>query len=155
MNIQVNNLPAARIVMLRHTGSYDGIGDVFDKLWTWVSSHNVPVQRTIGIYWDNPDEVPTEKLRSAACVEIPDSYQITDSGGLSLILDQLAPGDYATTRYVGPYENLGPVWGELTSYVEQTLRRAISENPAFEVYVNDPSDTPPSQLITDLFMPLA
>lgn len=91
MNAQVIHLDPVRIVMLRHTGSYDGIGPVFEQLWGWVESHNVPVQRTIGIYWDNPDEVPVNKLRSAACVEIPSDYQVTDSGGLSLILDQLAP----------------------------------------------------------------
>ena len=154
MNAQIIHCEPVRIVMLRHTGSYDDIGPVFDQLWTWVSSHNVPVQRTIGIYWDNPDEVPVAKLRSAACVEIPADYQVTDSGGLSLILDQIAAGDYATTRFVGPYEQLAPVWTNLITYCEQTMSRKVSENPAYEVYVNDASDTPSSQLITELFMPL-
>jgi AraC family transcriptional regulator len=154
MNAQVIHLDPVRIVMLRHTGSYDGIGPVFDKLWGWVESNSVPVLRTIGIYWDNPDEVPVNKLRSAACVEIPADYQVTDSGGLSLILDQLAPGDYAMASCVGPYENLAAEWTNLTTYCENTIRRKISNNPAFEVYVNDPSDTPPSQLITELYMPL-
>jgi AraC family transcriptional regulator len=154
MNAQVIHLDPVRIVMLRHTGSYDDIGPVFEQLWGWVTSNSVPVQRTIGIYWDNPDEVPVNRLRSAACVEIPSDYQVTNSGGLSLILDQLAPGDYATTRYVGPHEDLARVWTDLTSYCENTVRRRISDNPAFEVYVNDASDTPPSQLITELYMPL-
>ena len=154
MDAQIIQCEPVRIVMLRHTGSYDDIGPVFDQLWTWVSSHNVPVQRTIGIYWDNPDEVPVAKLRSAACVEIPADYQVTDSGGLSLILDQIAAGDYATTRFVGPYEQLAPVWTNLITYCEQTMSRKVSENPAYEVYVNDASDTPSSQLITELFMPL-
>lgn len=154
MNAQVIHLDPVRIVMLRHTGSYDGIGPVFEQLWGWVESHSVPVQRTIGIYWDNPDEVPVNKLRSAACVEIPADYQVTDSGGLSLILDQLAPGDYAMSTYIGPYDNLAQEWSSLTTYCEKTVRRQISGNPAFEVYVNDPSDTPPSQLITELYMPL-
>ena len=154
MNAQIIHCEPVRIVKLRHTGSYDDIGPVFDQLWTWVSSHNVPVQRTIGIYWDNPDEVPAAKLRSAACVEIPADYQVTDSGGHALILDQIAAGDYATTRFVGPYEQLASVWSDLTTYCEQTMGRKISENPAYEVYVNDASDTLPSQLITELFMPL-
>jgi AraC family transcriptional regulator len=155
MNIEVTRLDPIRIVMLRHIGPYDGIGPVFDQLWGWVTSHNVPVQRTIGIYWDNPDEVPAAKLRSAACVEIPADYQVTDSGGLNLVLDQLASGEYGTVRVVGPYESLGAAWSELTNTVEKTMGRTISQNPAFEVYVNDPSDTPASQLITELYMPLA
>ena len=154
MNAQVTHLDPIRIVMLRHTGPYDGLGAVFEKLWGWVESHNIPAERWIGIYWDNPDEVPTEKLRSAACVEIPADYQVTDSGGLSLILDEIKSGEYATTTHTGPYENLEQIWSELTSYCENTIRRSIAQNPAFEVYVNDPSDTPPNQLITELYMPL-
>ena len=115
---------------------------------------SVPFLINSGLYWDNPDEVPIARLRSAACVEIPADYQVTDSGGLPLILDQIAAGDYATTRFVGPYEQLAPVWQDLTTYCERTMGRKISDNPAYEVYVNDASDTPPSQLITELLMPL-
>ncbi len=155
MNAQITTIEPIRTVMLRHTGSYDGLGPVFEKLWGWVESHNIPAERWIGIYWDNPDEVPTEKLRSAACVEIPADYQVTDSGGLSLILDEIKGGEYAITSFTGPYEKLEQIWSDLTSFCENTVRREISQNPAFEVYVNDPSDTPPSQLITELYLPLA
>ena len=155
MNAQITTIEPIRTVMLRHTGSYDGLGPVFEKLWGWVESHNIPAERWIGIYWDNPDEVPTEKLRSAACVEIPADYQVTDSGGLSLILDEIKGGEYAITSFTGPYEKLEQIWSDLTSFCENTVRREISQNPAFEVYVNDPSDSPPSQLITELYLPLA
>ena len=154
MNAEIKYCDPIRVVMLRHTGSYDGIGPVFDQLWSWVTSQNVPVQRTIGIYWDNPDEVPVAKLRSAACVEIPTDYQVTDGGGLTLVLDNIAAGEYATTRYVGPYENLAAQWSDLGTFAEQTMGRTISQNPAFEVYVNDPSDTAPHDLITELYMPV-
>src|SRR5258708_22312029 len=120
MNAQVIHLDPVRIVMLRHTGSYDDIGPVFDQLWTWVTANSVPVQRTIGIYWDNPDEVPASKLRSAACVEIPGDYQVVDRGGLPLDVSEIAGGPYVTTRFTGPYEDLAPVWTDLTSYVERT-----------------------------------
>jgi len=140
--------------MLMHLGSYDGVGPVFDQLWGWVTENKVPVQRTIGIYWDDPDVTPAPQLRSAACVEVPGDFQVTDRGGLALDVTEIAGGPYVTTRFTGPYEDLAPVWSDLTRHVEQTLRRQISENPAFEVYVNDASDTPPERLITELYMPV-
>lgn len=140
--------------MLRHTGPYDTIGPKFDELWGWVENVNVPVKRTIGVYYDNPDFVPASQLRSAACVEVPIGYQISLRGGLPLELAELAGGDYATTRFVGPYEDLAPIWTELTRQTEGPLRKTISDNPAFEVYVNDASNTPPQQLITELYMPV-
>lgn len=154
MNVQVNQCPPIRVVMIRHRGPYQNLSISFDAIWQWVEANGVPAQRTIGIYWDNPDEVPVHKLRSAACIEVPPTYQITNPGSLPLEISEIAGGDYATTRFMGPYEDLAPIWTQFTRYIEGTLRRKISDNPAFEVYVNDASDTAPQQLITELFMPL-
>lgn len=143
------------VVMIRHTGPYDGLGPVFDQLFGWVGSQGVEVKRTIGIYWDNPDFTPAAQLRSAACVEVSPFFNLQPYPGLSLELSSIAGGSYAKTRFVGPYEKLEGVWSEFTRQIEQQYRREISDNPAFEVYVNDASETPPDQLITELFMPLA
>lgn len=154
MDVVILQLTPKRVVMLRHTGPYDTIGPVFEQLWGWVSSHGVPVNGMIGIYWDNPDFVEASQLRSAACVEVPPTFNIADRDGLDLQIDHIAGGPYAMTRYVGPYEGLGPVWTEFTNHIERNLRRQISDNPAFELYKNDPSETPPDQLITELYMPV-
>lgn len=154
MNVQVIQLAPIHVAMMRHTGSYDDIGPLFDQLWGWVTASGIPAQRTIGVYWDNPDFVPTNQLRSAACVELPIGYQAMQSGGLPIEFTDLAGGDYATTRFVGPYDDLAPIWSNLTKYTEGTLGRRISDNPAFEVYVNDASETPPEQLITELYLPV-
>jgi AraC family transcriptional regulator len=154
MNAQVIQMDPIPVVMLRHLGSYDEVDAVFNQLFEWVTANNIPYQRTIGIYWDNPDETPANKLRSAACIEIPSDYQVMDRGGLPLDVSEIAGGTYVTTRFVGPYEDLAPVWTDFTSHIEGNLRRTISQNPAFEVYVNDASTTPPSQLITELYMPV-
>jgi glutathionylspermidine synthase len=58
MNVAVYPIAPMRIAMMLHYGSYDQISPVFDRLFEWVASQNVPVTRTIGIYWDNPDYVP-------------------------------------------------------------------------------------------------
>ncbi|MFI5384858.1 MAG: GyrI-like domain-containing protein [Fimbriimonadales bacterium] len=154
MNAQVIQIAPIPVVMLRHVGSYDEVGPVFDQLWNWTQAQGIPTERTIGVYWDDPDEVPAARLRSAACFEIPLGYQIADRSGLQVEVTDIAGGTYVTTRFVGPYENLAPVWNELEQYVENTVRRQISSNPAFEIYVNDASDTPADQLITELYMPV-
>lgn len=155
MNVQIIQSNPIPVIMLAHIGPYEQLSAKFDQLWGWVTSHNVPVQRTIGIYWDNPEVTPSNQLRSAACVEVPAGFALGDKAGLPLEVQHIAGGEYATTRYVGPYEAMEPVWAQFTDHILNALGRKISENPAFEVYVNDPSDTPASQLITDLYMPLA
>jgi AraC family transcriptional regulator len=154
INVQIVQLQPIRVAMLRHVGSYDLLPPQFDKLFEWVERFNIPVKRTIGIYWDNPDEVPTNRLRSGACVELPNGYDVADRGGLPILVDEIPGGSYATARFVGPYEMLASVWQELTAEVEGPLRRKISDRAAFEVYVNDAAETPSQQLITELYMPL-
>jgi len=154
LNITTHVFPAIPVVMLRHVGPYEGLSDEFDRLWNWVTAQNVTATRTIGIYYDNPDYVATSRLRSAACVEVPATFQIADAGGLPLELGKIAAGEYATLRYVGPYEDLAQVWSGMTKHIEKKMRRQISGSPAYEVYVNDASDTAPKDLITDLYMPL-
>lgn len=153
MDIQTTQSLSIPVLMLHHKGPYETISSKFDQLWGWINSNNIPVKRCIGIYWDNPDVVPTNELRSAACFEIADGYTppaLPDG----IEVGSIAGGEYAVTRVVGPYENLEWAWSAFTSQVEEKLGRTISQNPAFECYVNDPSDTPADQLITDLYMPL-
>ncbi len=154
MNANTVDLMPITVAMVRHVGPDEELNLVFDQLWEWVNQNAVLVGRTIGVFWDNPDYVSQANLRSGACVEVAPGYQISNGGGLKVGLDKLAGGSYVTTRYVGPHEDLTAIWSNLTQHIESTLRRRIRKNPAFEVYVNDASDTPASQLITDLYMPV-
>lgn len=155
LNAQIVNLAPIHVLMVRHTGSYDGISPVFDQLWSWIESHGIQTKRTIGVYWDDPDTTPTARLRSAACFEIADGTAIPpDTGGMAIEATYIQGGQYVTTTFTGPYEKLAPVWSNLTSYTQNTLGKQISDNPAFEIYVNDASETPADQLITELYMPV-
>jgi len=154
MNVQIVQQPPIPVVMIRHTGSYDDLEQEFERLYNWVVSNNIPVQRTIGMFYDNPDYTPKNRLRSAACFEVAVGYQ--PQGLTSGIEFGEVPGaQYATMRYIGPYDQMEPVWSSFTNHIEKNLNRRISEDiPALEIYVNDPETTPPQQLITDLYMPV-
>ncbi len=154
LNVMVSQFSPIHVVMLRHTGPYEQMSQVFEQLTAWVEKNGIPALRTIGVYWDNPDYTPAAQLRAAACVEVPAGFQPIATSGLRLSVEDIAGGEYAFMRYTGPYEQLAPVWSEFTNYIEKTLRRKISDNPAFEVYVNDASETPADQLVTELYMPI-
>ena len=154
MEVQTVNLAPIPVVMIRHTGPYEGISPVFDQLWQWVNAYGIPAEYSIGIYWDNPDYVSANKLRSAACIKVPEGYTVVSDGGLPLERTQIRGGNYAKTRFVGPYDALAPVWTEFTSFIENRLGATITDDPAFEAYLNDPATTAPADLITELYMPI-
>lgn len=155
MDVQVIQRDPVWVVMLRHVGPYDELSGEFDRLYEWTERHGVEWQRPVGIYWDNADHVPAKNLRSAACVEVPPHYIIPSRDGLPMEVGEIAGGNYATTRFVGSYDGLAAAWSQMTSQIENAMGLTVREDdPAFEVYVNDPSDTPASGLITELFMPV-
>jgi AraC family transcriptional regulator len=153
MIIDFVTLQPIPVIMVRHTGPYDQIGGKFEELAAWVETNNVPTNRLIGLYYDNADYVPAEQLRSAACAEIPEGYQIV-ARGMPGHVAKIAGGNYATTRFVGSYEELGAAWSQFTNRIEGEFDKTIRDDPAFEVYVNDPSNASPRDLITDLYMPI-
>ena len=155
MNVQVTQEMPIKVIMERHTGPYEDLGPVFDHLWSYIDMQQIETLRTIGIYYDNPDFTPAAQLRSAACFEVRGGLSPSHFAPAGITVEEIPGGPYAKTQYVGPYENLGPVWSEFTTYIERTLGRQISDDKAaFEVYVNDASETLPAKLITDLYMPL-
>lgn len=68
---EIKNLDPIKTIALHHVGDYMGIGAEFQKLGEWAGQHNYWAKgpRMVGVYHDNPAEVPTEKLRSSACLE--------------------------------------------------------------------------------------
>lgn len=42
----------------------------------WVENHQEPAREWVAVYYDNPEEVPAEKLRCATAVAVDEDYVI-------------------------------------------------------------------------------
>ncbi|STW78514.1 DNA gyrase inhibitory protein [Klebsiella michiganensis] len=69
----------------------------FEQLMMWVDNSQVPAQEWVAVYYDNPDEVPAEKLRCDTAVTVADDYQIPE-GSEGVMMTEIAGGDYAVAR---------------------------------------------------------
>ena len=61
-------------------------------------------------------------------------------------------GDYASLLYVGPYDQCGPAYEELTHFIQEQGREPTGV--AFEYYLNDPSEPPFEEPQTLIVFPL-
>lgn len=59
-------------------------------------------------------------------------------------------GSAATCVHVGPYSSLAPAYTALTQWI--TLNGFEPTGIAFEVYLNDPNETLPTQLQTQIYL---
>ncbi len=62
-------------------------------------------------------------------------------------------GKAVTSLYIGPYEEAEPVYDALLKWVSDNNVNA--SGVAYEVYLNDPAETPPEQLKIQVYLMLA
>ena len=65
---------------------------------------------------------------------------------------QIPGGKFATCLHIGPYSEVGPAYEALSQWVKDNGYEAIGVS--YEVYLNDPSQTPPHELRTQIMFPL-
>lgn len=141
-----------RVAFVRHVGPYQECGAAWEKLLTFAAQHNLftPETLRIGIGHDNPEVTPADKLRYDACLTVNDQFQPTDEIGVQ----ELPGGEYAIVTHRGPYEGLPDAYRWLFNKWLPTSGRQRRSAPCFEIYVTDPTTTPPQELVTEICLPL-
>ncbi|HEU6442672.1 MAG TPA: AraC family transcriptional regulator [Microvirga sp.] len=151
-DIAIVRVPATNLLAIDHRGSYMGIGKSFDLLFTTLASRGLirPSPRMIGVYLDDPTSVPESELRSQAGVVVPDPVAVD----APLLTTAVRGGDHAVLKYKGPYGDMRAAYDWLFGQWLPTSGREAADAPVFEEYLNSPRDTPPTELRTDIYLPL-
>lgn len=153
MNVEFQQLKPMRVAYLRHIGPYNAVSSTWDRLLTIMGKDGYlggnPMM--LGICHDDPEVTPASKIRYDACLEVGDDFQ--PSGDIQVQV--VAGGEYARTTHSGPYHTLGKTYMEFLGQWLPRSGRELRDAPCFEVYVNDPQSTPPEELLTDIYAPLA
>ena len=149
--VEVKDMPEYRVAYIRHTGPYNQIGGVFERLFKWAFAHQLvgPDTVSLGVYHDDPSITPEEKLRSDACIVAPESVE--GSGEISIKL--IPPGRYAVMRVEIPVEEIPQAWNELMAWLPESGYQP-DDRPCYEVYLNDPKEHPEGKFIMDICEPV-
>ncbi|MGE6757824.1 AraC family transcriptional regulator [Corallococcus interemptor] len=154
MDVVLKQMPALRLATVPHVGPYSRISEAFQKLGQLAGAAGLLRQREVtmlGVYHDVPETTPQEQLRSEAAVVVPEEAVLPEGLGER----RLAAGRYASTVHVGPYTELGDVWGRLMGQWLPDSGHRVGEGVSFEIYRNTPMEVPPAELRTELYVPLA
>jgi len=137
VEIEQRSMPGYRVVGIRHLGPYEKIGDAFNQIHQIADDNGVPVNM-IGVYFDNPNEVAEDSLRSLAGVVVSEADSVKLSALPNLTFLTIPPGNAAVSNFktggmismiIGAMKS----YPKLTEYVEQN---GIAEqvNFVYEVY---------------------
>ena len=140
--VEQRTMPGYRVVGVRHTGPYEKIGDAFERIHTIADENGVAV-KMIGVYFDNPEQVAADSLRSIAGIIVSeeDSTKLAALPGMAALW--IPPGNAA----VSSFETGGMVsmiLGAMKSYPklsEYVKEKGIAENVTFVYEVYDEGKT--------------
>ncbi|MDR5794535.1 AraC family transcriptional regulator [Caballeronia sp. LZ008] len=142
------------VAAMEHCGSYMNIGRGFEMLFHWLAVRGLvdPRARSLGIYFDDPSAVAEDDLRSMACCELFSPDDVKFEAPVSRV--EVAGGEFAVLTHIGPYAQLCFAYQWLYGEWLPRSGRETGEAPVFEVYVNDPRETAPGDLVTEIWLSL-
>ncbi|AYG59315.1 AraC family transcriptional regulator [Rhizobium jaguaris] len=151
-DVTLRTISPISLIGVAHRGSYMQIGQAFETLFGTIYARGLarPDMRMIGVYLDDPDLVSADQLRSYACVNADD--QIPADAPLERW--NIDGGEYAVLRHKGPYSDMYKAYQWLYAEWLPASGRQLRDAVMFEEYLNNPRDVPPTELLTEIHMPL-
>ena len=150
-DVEIRDMPARKLAGLAHKGPYHEIGRSFQQLFAIIAARGLfpHIGPGVGIYYDDKDEKPAEDLKSHAAVVLND---IDAPEGTETV--EIPGGKSAVLTLKGPYSGLAAAWDYLYADWLVSSGEAFGNVAPYEVYLNDPTDTAPDDLMTEIVIPL-
>jgi len=148
--VDIEHFSGQTLVGIKHQGDYMAIGSKFEQLSAFAASYELMAAgpRFFGIYYDDPESVPTESLRSMACLTVAPDFVIPEPYQSILEKTEIPAGRCISLLFKGPYAELEQPYQWLYSQWLPEHNYDIADFPAFEEYLNEPRSTPPNELLT-------
>jgi len=145
--------PPYRAAGVLHVGAPVDIGRAFQTLGGILFARNLlqHAKGMVAIYHDAPEAKQESEMRAHAAVVMADGFP---AGVEGLEYFDLVGGKHAIMQHKGPYATLGAAWEWFYGKWLPQSGEEPRDAPPFELYVNDPRNTPPDQLRTDIRLPL-
>lgn len=152
--VRIETIQPINLMGMSHTGSYMDIGQAFEKLFGWLGMKGLlgPDMRCIGIYFDDPGSVPEAELRSMATASFCDMSKVEVEKPFEE--NQVPGGEYAVLRFKGPYSDMHSAYQWFYGQWLPESGREAADQPVFEEYLNNPREVAPTELLTDIYLPL-
>jgi AraC family transcriptional regulator len=141
MQVEIKNLPAARLAYMRWTGPYGhpGITQTWERFGAWCAQHGLtqPRRKMYGISQDDPEITPAEKCRYDCCVAVDDGFVLQGAAESGVGLQDFAGGRYACARFTGTGADIHAAWMRLYGQWLPRSGMQADDKPGLEIYDED------------------
>jgi effector-binding domain-containing protein len=150
IKIEVVDVPAKKILFIRDSCSMSEVaaylGKAYGELMTFITKNKISCTEppiAITNSWDKDSWVfEAAFIISEANIKTDGRIQSGD----------LYSGKAVKGTYFGPYEKVEPAYNEIMKFIENHGLKISGRS--WEAYMNDPQNTPPDKLQTDIYFPV-
>ncbi len=151
---KVQEVEAKKAIYIQLLGEYSTLDfpGTWQRLWQFVKENKLYSAgiEHICFYYDDPKVTESDKLRTDICLVVHKPAVAKGEVGVK----ELGGGKYAVFHYQGPYEQLGSVYDTIYGKWLPEGGYQIRNAPVFEKYLNNPKDTTPEKLKTEIYVPI-
>jgi AraC family transcriptional regulator len=151
---KILTLEPKQAIYLKLTGNYQTLdfSGAWNRLWQFVKENKLFSAgiEHIAIYHDDPKVTEESKLRTDVCLVLPRKAEPKGEIGVKTI----EGGKYAMFLYTGSYEHLGAVYDTIYAKWLPESGQKLRDCHCFEKYINNPGNTPPEKLKTEIYVPV-
>jgi effector-binding domain-containing protein len=149
--IEIKRIAPRPYVGIRRTVKHDGIGpacsDILPRVAEWLAAKGIsPAGPPIVVYHAFDPKTGEFDAQPGFFVAAP----VRGEGDITA--GETAGGEALTTLHVGPYTTLGETWEKVFAHAA-AIKRGVSKS-SWEAYLNTPADVPPSELRTEIYVPI-
>lgn len=150
--VVIEDFPQVRCASVPHIGSFMKIDQAMAKLFGTLAERGlVPGNpQMMAQFFGDPDAVDEDALRSAACVPVAETVVLDPPLQEAIVRG----GPYARLRYQGPYADMKDAYQWLYGIWLPASGLEAAHAPTVEKYLNSPQNVMPTELLTDICLPL-
>jgi effector-binding domain-containing protein len=142
------------VAFITMKGSLSLINSAFGKLYTFVAEQGfIPAVPPSRIYFNIPGQVSDDELKWELRVPIVGICNPSGPDGAGLGFRYLEETAVASIVHRGPFASIRDTYDKLTSWIASNGYKI--SGPPEEVYLTEPGNTPPAELMTEVRFPVS
>lgn len=150
--VEIVQMDPKRVAFVRHVGPYAQCEAAWEKLCAWAGPTGLlgPDAVMLGLCHDDPEITEPENIRYDACLAV--GPQVSPSGEVGV--QEIAGGSYVKALHKGSFDRLINTYAWVCGQWLPEKKREMRNLPSYEIYLNDPGQTSPEELLVEVYIPL-
>jgi len=149
MEVRLKKTEPMQVAVISHVGPYGEVGRLYEEILKWLKQKGLRIAGPpFGWFYDNPEEVLVDKLRSEVGFPFKGEAKPEDN----IEIKKIPAQEVLSTKHKGPYSEVGSAYATLFRYANE--KGCIPLGCPMEIYLNDPSKVPEGELLTEIQLPI-